>query len=57
MPSPNEFLMDDFELEVVGAMHSAYQLARRAPQLKNSAKDTADIILAEKIVELAEGRG
>jgi hypothetical protein len=54
MPSPSEFLMDDFELDIVEAMCRAFRLARRAPQLKNSAEDTADIILAERILELVE---
>jgi hypothetical protein len=54
MPSPDEFLMDDFELDVAEAMRTAYRLARKAPQLKNSGEDITDIILAEKIVELAE---
>jgi len=52
---PNRsFLGEDFEPEIMEAMRNAYQMARRSPQLENAAEATREIVLAEKIIELAE---
>jgi hypothetical protein len=45
---------DHFEPEIMEAMRAAYRMALGAPQLENAAEVTTEIILAEKIIELAE---
>jgi hypothetical protein len=50
-----DFLKEDyFEPEIMEAMRAAYRMARGAPQLKNAAEATTEIILVEQIIEVAE---